>query len=105
MRISFPSRTDSQLDHDTGAIHDMSPPLQLSYDPQSDARRLEGLLRWMLRVLIGCGFAIFGAAILLQTKPLLWYSLLIFVYVGLLLWARQQLRHNNTSRAILTVSL
>ncbi len=83
----------------------MSPPLQLSLDPQSDAQRLEGLLRWMLRVLIGCGFAVFSAAIWLQSKPLLWYSLLIFLYVSLLIWARQQLRRQKTSRTILTVSL
>src|SRR6266511_3425901 len=86
-------------------MNDMSPPLQLSLDPQSDAQRLEGLLRWMLRVLIGCGFAVFSAAIWLQSKPLLWYSLLIFLYVSLLIWARQQLRRQKTSRTILTVSL
>jgi diguanylate cyclase (GGDEF)-like protein len=97
-------RVDERSDHNTGAMSDVSPPLRQSSDPQSDARRVESLLRWMLRVLIGCGFAVFTAASLFQTQSLLWYSLLIFAYVGLLIWARRQLGRGRTSQAILSVS-
>ena len=46
----------------TETVTDISPPLQLQVDVQADIRRLEGLLRWMLRLLIGCGIAVLAVA-------------------------------------------
>jgi diguanylate cyclase (GGDEF)-like protein/PAS domain S-box-containing protein len=79
--------------------------IPISLEHHADIQRLEGLLRWTLRLLIGCGIAIFAAALFFQALPLHWYSGLIFAYVLLLLWARQQLRQGHTHHASLSISV